>query len=374
MLACDGKRFPWPFFYSNNHMPVTIREVADAAGVSIATVSRVLNHKAHPVGDATRRRILSLAEEMGYRPNQAARSLRTERSSTIGIVTDNIDSPHTTAMIRGIQDRAKQNGYICVVISAEWDPQIEREAIRDLASRSIDGIIFAETWHRSAIEILALSDKPFVFVHRQFAAEHPHSVSPDEVYGARLATGHLIRLEHRRIGYINGPVEYYASADRLSGYRMELEENGIAFDDALVRDGDWQVKSGYDAALELLDAAPRPTAIFAGNDLMAAGAMYAITDTGLRVPQDIAVVGYDNREIARIFRPAMTTVTLPLNAMGQASAQMLLDLLQGERDAQAEVKIRGELIIRESCGAPADQRAPSILPRLRQRMQPITKE
>ena len=126
-------------------MPITIREVADAAGVSIATVSRVLNHKAHPVGEATRQRILSLAEEMGYRPNQAARSLRTERSSTIGVVTDNIDSPHTTTIIRGIQDRAKQDGYICVVISAEWDPQIEREAIRDLTSRSIDGIIFAET-------------------------------------------------------------------------------------------------------------------------------------------------------------------------------------------------------------------------------------
>jgi DNA-binding LacI/PurR family transcriptional regulator len=348
-------------------MPVTIREVADAAGVSIATVSRVLNNKPHPVGEETRRRILALADELGYRPNLAARSLRTERSSTIGIITDNIDSPHTTMMIRGIQDRVKEEGYICVVISADWDPKNEREAIHDLASRSIDGIIFAETWHRSANEILALSNKPFVFVHRQFPSEHPYSVTPDEVYGARLATGHLLSLGHRRVGYINGPVEFYASADRLQGYREELAAHRIAYDPALVTRGDWQVESGYAAMVELLAVEPRPTAVFAGNDLMAAGALYAIFDAGLRVPQDIAIVGYDNREIARIFRPSMTTVVLPLYGMGQASAQILLDLLGGRAVTGGEVKIRGRLIIRESCGAAPELREPPLVPRLRQR-------
>jgi LacI family transcriptional regulator len=349
-------------------MPVTIRELADAAGVSIATVSRVLNNKPHPVGRATRQRILALAQELGYRPNLAARSLRTERSSTIGIITDNIDSAHTTTMIRGIQDRVKADGYICIVISADWNPEVEREAIHDLVSRSIDGIIFAETWHRSANELLELSHKPYVFVHRQFASEHPYSVTPDEVYGARVATGHLISLGHRRIGYINGPAEYYASADRLHGYAEELAANGIVLDPQLVRRGDWQVQSGYAAAGELLSVQSQPTAIFAGNDLMAAGAMYAIFDAGLRVPQDVAVVGYDNREIARIFRPSMTTVTLPLYAMGQASAQILLDLLAGKPEPQAEIKIRGRLIIRESCGAdPALRDLPISVPIRRRR-------
>jgi LacI family transcriptional regulator len=348
-------------------MPVTIRELADAAGVSIATVSRVLNSKPHHVSEVTRRRILALADEMGYRPNLAARSLRTERSSTIGIITDNIDSPHTTMMIRGIQDRVKEDGYICVVISADWDPKNEREAIHDLASRSIDGIIFAETWHRSANEILELSSKPFVFVHRQFGSEHPYSVTPDEVYGARLAVSHLIKLGHRRIGYINGPVQFYASADRLRGYCEELAVNGILFDPALVTRGDWQVESGYAAAAELLTIQPRPTAIFAGNDLMAAGAMYAIFDAGLRVPQDIAVVGYDNREFARIFRPSLTTISLPLYGMGHASAQILLDLLAGKDEPHEEIKIRGRLIIRESCGADRALREPPIAARVRQR-------
>ncbi len=346
-------------------MAVTIRELADAAGVSIATVSRVLNHKPHPVGAATRQRILTLADELGYRPNLAARSLRTERSSTIGIITDNIDSPHTTLMIRGIQDRAKQDGYICVVISADWDPAVEREAIHDLASRSIDGIIFAETWHRSANETLALANKPFVFVHRQFASEHTYSVTPDEVYGARLAVRHLIGLGHRRIGYINGPQEYYASTDRLRGYSAELADHGIGFDADLVTRGNWQVESGYDAAVDLLALAERPTAIFAGNDLMAAGAMYAIFDAGQHVPQDVAVVGYDNREIARIFRPSMTTVTLPLYEMGQAVAQILLGLLAGDSASADEVKIRGRLIIRESCGADPALREPPLVAAVR---------
>jgi LacI family transcriptional regulator len=350
-------------------MPVTIREVAEAAGVSIATVSRVLNNTRHPVGDATRQRILALADELGYRPNLAARSLRTDRSATIGIITDNIDSPHTTMMIRGIQDIVKPAGYICVIISADWDPEMEREAIYDLVSRSIDGIIFTETWHRSANETLELANKPYVFVHRQFASEHQYSVTPDEVYGGRLATGHLVRLGHRRIGYINGPEQFYASADRLEGYRQELEANGIPFDPALVTRGDWQVESGYAGAAALLEVSARPTAIFAGNDLMAAGAMWAIFDAGLRVPQDVAVVGYDNRELARIFRPTMTTITLPLYEMGKASGQMLLELMRGAASQVEfqveEVKIRGRLIIRESCGAAPELREPKATPRLR---------
>ncbi|MBK8046866.1 MAG: LacI family DNA-binding transcriptional regulator [Anaerolineales bacterium] len=342
-------------------MAVTIRELADAAGVSIATVSRVLNHKSHPVSEETRVRILALADELGYRPNVAARSLRTDRSSTIGIITDNIDSPHTTMMIRGIQDTVKQAGYICVVISADWDPEVEREAIHDLVSRSIDGIVFAETWHRSANETLALNNIPFVFVHRQYASESRLSVTPDEVYGAHLATQHLLNLGHRRIGYINGPEQFWASADRLRGYRETLAAQGIEYDPALVARGDWQVASGYAGANQILQANPRLTALFAGNDLMAAGAMYALFDAGLRVPDDVAVVGYDNREIARIFRPSMTTITLPLHEMGQAAAQVLLALLGGEEPPACEIKIQGRLMVRESCGADPALREPPMV-------------
>ncbi len=218
-------------------------------------------------------------------------------------------------------------------------------------SRSIDGVIFAETWHRTANEVLDIANKPYVFVHRQFASTHQYSVTPDEVFGARLATSHLIALGHRRIGYINGPEHFYASADRLRGYQAELAAHTIPFDPALVTRGDWEVESGYAGCRQLLQASPRPTAIFAGNDRMAVGAIYALFDAGLRVPEEMAVVGYDNQEVARIFRPSLTTVTLPLYEMGQATAQMLLDLMEGQSGPAEEVKIRGQLIVRASCGS-----------------------
>jgi LacI family transcriptional regulator len=331
-------------------MPVTIRTVAEAAGFSIATVSRVLNNKDHPVGEATRQRILLTAEQLGYRPNVTARSLRTERSCTVGIIADDIVGPFATQIMRGIQDRLKQAGYLCVIISADWNPDNEREAIHDLVSRSIDGIIFSETWHHTAVDTLDVASKPYVFVHRQFAAPGQFSVIPDEIYAARLATGHLIGLGHRRIGFINGPPHYYATELRLQGYRAELHDAGIGYDAALVARGDWELESGYRAMQTLLQAEPRLTALFAGNDLMAAGAIYAMQDAGLRVPADVAVVGYDNREISRTFRPALTTVTLPCYEMGAAAAQMLLDRMGGKPEMAEEIQVRGRLLVRESCG------------------------
>ena len=172
-------------------MPATLYDVAEAAGVSIATVSRVLNNSSHPVNASTRARIQKKADELGYRPNVMARSLRTDRTHTIGVITDDITSPFSPLIIRGIQDRLKEAGYTCVIVSADWDPDIEQEAIKDLISRSIDGLLFVETWHRSANETLDLAGMPYVFVHRQFDAGYHYSVAPDEIYGAELATRRL---------------------------------------------------------------------------------------------------------------------------------------------------------------------------------------
>ena len=333
-------------------MSVTIHQLAKAAGVSIATVSRVLNKANHPVNEETRQRILQMAEEMGYHPNQVARSLRTERSGMIGIIADDISStPFSPLIIRGIQDYVTSSGYFCIIINADWNPEKEKEAVRDLLNRSIDGVIFAETWHNTINIELDVENKPYVFVHRLFSNSSAYSVIPDEIYGARQAVNHLLELGHRRIGYINGPDTYHASAERFKGYQLELEEMGIAFDPALTTLGNWDVGGGYEAAKQLLANPVRPTAIFAANDLMALGAIYAIQDAKLRVPEDVAIVGYDDREIASIARPAITTVTLPCYDMGQASAAMLLNLLEGKAGNAEEIKIRGRLLVRQSCGA-----------------------
>ena len=333
-------------------MPVTIRQLAKAAGVSIATVSRVLNNTNHPVNEETRQRILKLAQEMSYRPNQVARSLRTERSGMIGIIADDISkTPFSPLIVRGIQDYMASAGYYCMIINADWNPEKEKEAMHDLMNRSTDGVIFVETWHNSINIDLDVANKPYVFVHRLFTNSSTYSVIPDEIYGARIAVNHLLKLGHRRIGYINGPENYYSSAERLRGYQLELEEMGIPFDPALTARGDWNATSGYEGAKQLLANPQRPTAIFAANDVMALGAIYAIQDAKLRVPEDIAIVGYDDREIASLVRPSLTTVILPCYDMGWASAAMLLNLLKGRADNVDEIKIRGLLIVRQSCGA-----------------------
>lgn len=332
-------------------MPVKLSEIAKAAGVSIPTASRALTNSSHPMTADTRDRILAVARELGYQPNLVARSLRTDRTNTVGLIVENILSPFIPPIIRGIEDIIKPAGYFSTIINSDWNPDIEDEAINDLNNRKIDGIIFVETWHRSARTIREKTDKPFVFVHRLFHSEMENTIRVDEIYGARLATGHLARLGHQKIAYINGPMDWDASKKRLKGYREELRAWKIPCRQEFVCHGDWEVAGGYNATQAMLQLPDRPTAIFAANDLMALGAVYAIQEAGLRVPEDIAVVGYDNRNFAGIVRPALTTVTLPAEAMGQEAARLMLDLILHQKSKEKGVEVQGKLIVRQSCGA-----------------------
>jgi DNA-binding LacI/PurR family transcriptional regulator len=332
-------------------MPVTITEIAKAAGVSLTTVSRALNNADHPMNKDTRERVLQIAKEMGYQPNLVARSLRTDRTYSVGIIVENIQSPFAPSIIRGIQDHLKPEGYSSTIINSDWDPEVETDAILSLNNRKIDGIIFVETWHRSSEAVQMMTTKPFVFVHRLFNGRCSNSVITDEYGGARLAVHHLLDLGHRRIAYINGPKDWDASQRRLMGYKEELADANIRYDRRLVKQGDWEVKGGYLATQALIGMENPPTAIFAANDLMALGAIYALQDKGLRVPQDIAIVGYDNRNFTSFTRPSITTVTLPCYEMGQAAAKLLLNFINDKVKETEPIEILGHLIIRESCGA-----------------------
>lgn len=340
-------------------MPATLNEIAAAAGVSISTVSRALNNSSHAVNEVTRERILAVARELGYRPNMVARGLRKDRSYSVGIVADNISSAFTPLIIRGINSYLKQHRYLSIIVDTDWDPQQEHDAVADLISRSIDGVIFVESLVRGPNPTLDLEGKPYVFVHRLFAGAHRNSVVVDDVEGARLAVAHLLGLGHRRIAFINGPEDWVASADRARGYRLALEQAGAAFAPELVQEGDWEIQSGYQAACQLFASGDRPTAIFAANDLMALGAIYALGAQGLRVPQDVAVVGYDNRDVAGLVRPTITTVAMPCFQMGQESARLLLSLLEGQEGAEEPISVRGRLIVRESCGGAASSITPA---------------
>lgn len=333
-------------------MSVRLEDIAQETGFSISTVSRVLSNSDYPVSEQIREQVLRVAEEMGYQPNIAARSLRTDRTDTIGIIVDDILSPFTPPIVRGIQDYLKENGFLSLIVNSDWDPEQEQAAIRTLLSRPVDGIIFVEYSHRATSNALERSNKPRVFVHRLFGSPIKNSVVPDDYYGAGLATGHLIHLGHRRIGYINGPENWHTCRARLSGYQDTLALHDLPFEPVLVQPGDWEFESGYAAAHNLLQLTQPPTAIFAANDLMALGAIYAVQDGGLRVPGDIAVVGYDNRSFTKTFRPRITTVSMPVIEMGGVAAELLLNQIAEGRKEEEEIKVKGHLIIRETCGAP----------------------
>lgn len=332
-------------------MTVTLAEIAKAADVSISTVSRALANKSYPLNEETRRRILKLAEDMGYQPNLVARSLRKNHSRLVGVIVDRMQSPFSATTVQGIQDVLREAGYSVSIAYSNRDQSLAIEAINSFYSRQVDGIVILNSWlHTYNDPILAMQDRPFVFVNRLFNFCIQNCVGPGDSVGAQIATQHLVDLGHRRIGYINGMENWIEAQNRLTGYQEVLTRNGLPLDMTLVRQGDWGVDSGYRAAKELMSLGERPTAIFCANDIMALGAIYAIHDAGLKIPADVAIVGYDDRDFASWIRPALTTIRMPSFEMGQAAARLLLQQLAGE-ELEDATQIPGTLIIRESCGA-----------------------
>lgn len=332
---------------------VTIKEIAEAAGVSIATVSRVLSNSNYPVSDEMRARILKVAQEMGYSPNLAARSLRTDQSSLIGVILDNFSSTWAPIIIRGLQDVFHSRGYFSMVVNIPWEIYSQSDVVQNLLGHSVDGFIFVETWHPVGERQGLLNEKPYVTVHRLFHEPDPFSVIPDDVYNSTLTIDHLIQLGHQRIAYIAGHQEYFSSEERLTGYKQSLAKVGLPVEQDLIFRGDWSITSGYQSSQSIFALANRPTAIAAANDQMAYGAILAAHDHCLRVPEDIAIVGYDNDEIAQVSNPTITTVQMPLFKMGRIAAENLLNRIDGKEHVATEQLIKGELFIRQSSGDPA---------------------
>lgn len=332
-------------------MTITLAQLAKEAEVSISTISRALSNKNYPLKEETRQRILKLAEEKGYTPNLIARSLQTNRSHLVGVVVDRMQSPFSAATVQGIQDGLRSAGYSISIAYSNRDRELAIEAINSFYSRQVDGMVILNSWlHTYNDPILSMQDRPFAFVNRVFSNCSHNCVGPGDSYGARLATQHLIDLGHQHIGYINGMEDWLEAQNRLAGYRDTLSENSLPIDEAFIQPGDWSVDSGYKAAQRLLALKERPTAIFAANDIMALGVIYAIQDAGLNIPKDIALIGYDDRDFASWIRPGLTTIRMPSYEMGLAAARLLLQQIAGE-ELEIATNIPGQLIIRESCGA-----------------------
>ncbi len=350
---------------------VTSQDVAELAGVSRTTVSFVLNNvPGVRIAEETRRRVLEAARELGYFPHAAARSLVTQRSNLIGFVLcqspDRVFSDaFLPEVLRGVGDVARPAGFRVLVESVE-DVNKPDAYIQLVWEQRIDGLILSGP--RSDDEQLPKlreDNFPVVLLGQLPGSGFP-SVDVDNINGAAKAVEHLINLGHRRIGIItNAPPYYTASAHRLEGYRKALLKHGLPFEGVLVRYGDFTEESGYAAMMELLDLPSPPTAVFVASDLVAFGALAAIHERGLAVPQDIAVVGFDDVRLARYITPPLTTVRLPAYELGARAMKILIEMIEGETPAETEVFLETELVIRESCGARAGKPAPhSVLHRV----------
>ena len=335
---------------------VTIRDVADRAGVSPTTVSFVLNDVQGPnLRDETRQRVLEAARELGYVPSAAARSLVSGQTSTIGLVIfDAAQIPvdgFLPQMLYSLNTVSRDGGFRVLMEPIE---DIRRpEAYLDLVhSRQIDGLIVLNrrAKDRQLLQLIE-SGFPVVLIGR---LDHPSAcyVGTDDIGLSCKATEHLLGLGHELIAHISyAPSSYLGARARLIGYRQALKQAGVPYDESLVRFADHSAESGYHETGPLLDLSPRPTALFAGNDTIAFGAMAAIHERGLRIPEDIAIVGYDDLPNARYAIPPLTTIWSKPLQVGRRAGEMLISLIQGEEPEDAQLVIRGELVIRESCGA-----------------------
>jgi len=326
-------------------MAISIKDVAHKAGVSPSTVSRALSD--HPrISRETKERIRRLATEMGYSPSAVARSLVTKRTRIIGLAVGWVSDPFLTELVRGVEDTATVDGYTVFLSSFYDQPHREKEVLSTFHERRVDGII-VQSSHLYADHhaLLAQFNSPVVLIN---APDYVHSVSTDNVHGGRLATDYLLSLGHSRIGYLAAARGGRTNEHRLEGYKEALRERGIAFDAALVVQGDGYAAGGKAAMGKLLALPAPPTAVFCFNDLTAMGAAQAIREAGLRVPDDISLVGFDDIELATYFYPPLTTVRQPAYELGRRAMGMVLALL-ADGNQVPNVVLKGELIVRESC-------------------------
>lgn len=335
-------------------LAATIQDVAARAGVSAMTVSRVLNQ--HPrVAAGTRQRIERAIDELGYVPNALARGLLRGRTRTIGLIVGDVSNPFWTRVVRGVEDVANKNGYTVFVCNSDEAVEKEQQYVKALLSHRVDGLLLAAASNLSRKTLDFLRDKgsPFVLIDREVPGARADVVTGDSFGGAVALTDHLIDLGHRRIAFIGGPGDVSTSADRERGYEDALRRHGITPDRALRVESSYRRDGGYHAgrALLAMDRSQRPTAAFAGNNAIAVGVIEALRDARLRVPDDLALVCFDDLELASALYPFLTVAAQPARTFGTIAAQFLLDRLAGtETQPPRRVVLSPEIIIRASSG------------------------
>lgn len=332
-------------------MWVTMDEIARIAGVSKATVSRVVNQKAEGVSDATRKRIQELLDRMGYQASPVFSAGTNAKTKTIGLIVPDITNPFFPRLVEAVEEIASLNGYLVLLGNTNFSSEKEDGYISAFIAKKVDGIILASVQSRysNAYDLFKKYDVPYVLVDRNIRHSHYGAgVFVCNDYALFTACEYLIRHGNTDIAFISGPAMLSTSVDRIEGYRAALTQYQIPYQEDLVKYGNYTVDSGYQAIMELYEDQIRFTAVIASNDTMAIGAMNALRKLKINVPEQVEVIGFDDIEFGKMISPALTTIQQPVREMGRKAASILLSLINGKDPEHKVVNLDARLIVRES--------------------------
>lgn len=326
----------------------TIKDVAKLAGVSVSTVSRVLNASGY-VEKTTEERVMAAIKQLSYKPSQIARGLVSKKTKTFGLVLPDISNPFFPEVARGAEDQASLHGYNIMLCNSDWDIQKEKMYLNILLEKCVDGIILvgSRLGDDYLNEVVPTLDTPVVLLDRTSALE-VHSLSTNNILGGYLATKHLIEQGYQTIAHISGPQQSRSAQQRLTGYCKALAEYNLPYDMVLVTEGDYRIKGGAEGMQRLLRLNTVPDAVFCANDLMAIGALEFLNDAGIKVPEQMALVGYDGIHLSKYVHPKLTTVCQPTYEMGKKAVQVILENLTQDHTSFQHIELDPELQVRES--------------------------
>lgn len=327
----------------------TIRDVAKRAGVAPITVSRVIN-RSRNVSEATRARVQEAIDELGYVPNRLARSLRLKRTHTLALVVTDITNPFWTTVVRGVEDAAQDAGFNVILCNTDECEAKQEQYLDILLQKRVDGIVLVPARASAKlVDWIQRQTTPVVVLDRRVPSVRADVVRGDSEGGAYQLVRHLLSLGHRQIAVLSGPKDVSTAADRVDGYCRALAEAGLEIRADWIRYGSFSQASGYEMAQQVLAASPRPTALFAINNFIAIGALRALRDAGLRVPEDMSVVTFDDRTSGLVTEPFLTVADQPAYEMGQKAADLLLTRLSGSAgNGYQEIVLPIEITVRRS--------------------------
>lgn len=329
---------------------MTIRDVARASNVSVGTVSKALNNSGH-LRQETRARIIAIANELGFRPNDLAQSLHRGQSLTVGLISTDAFGRFTIPIMQGLEERLFDSGIAVFMCNATDDPIREARHIEQLLGKRVDGILVTARRADRRDKLKCPASLPVIYVFSQVDDPDACCILPDDAGGAALAVRHLAKLGRTRIAHITGPERFEAVRLRRGGYRQALAEAGVSEPGGFYLPGVWSESWGREAVAKLFNSRRRPDAIFCGNDQIARGVADALRERGVRAPDDVSLVGFDNwKIIAEATRPPLTSVDMNLVELGREAGRRMLSLIAGKRPAGVE-RLPCSLVVRQSCGA-----------------------